>query len=166
MTLGFSTVINKKESLFPEKIIRSLDISEPKKMTQFDLYYEIKPFQKWLNINDFFVLNPKLHTIRKDEKDRWKVGNDIHFVINNRTKDRFQFAPITKVKSIQKIEMVIRGIKNERPINVYVDGQIIGLGNGLEELALNDGFDSLEEFYNYFKDGFKGKIIHWTDAQY
>ena len=159
MTLGFSTTINNKPTYFVEKIWTSLgyDIQTAKIR---DMIFDC-PI--WFNPEP---MKPKKHTIRKDEKDRWKVGNDIHFVINNRTKNRFQFAPITKVKSIQKIEIVIRGVKNERPINVYIDGKIIGLGNGLEELAINDGFDSLDEFYDYFKDGFVGKLIHWTDARY
>ena len=58
-------------------------------------------------------VKPKKHTIRKDEKDRWKVGNDIHFVINNRTKNRFQFAPITKVKSIQIIKIKLLNLSTK-----------------------------------------------------
>jgi hypothetical protein len=159
MTLGFSKKINNKPTFFVEKIWASLGFDIKTGLVR-DLIFD-SPI--WFNPEP---MKPKKHTIRKDEKDRWKVGNDIHFVINNRTKNRFQFAPIIKVQSIQKIEMVIRGVKNERPINVYIDDEIIGLGNGLEQLALNDGFDSLEDFYDYFKDGFKGKLIHWTDARY
>ena len=36
----------------------------------------------------------------------------------------------------------------------------------LRELAKNDGFESVEDFFAYFNKDFKGKIIHWTDLQY
>ena len=161
MTLAFSTEINGKETLFPEKIIRSLDISEPKKMTQFDLYYEVKPFEKWLNINDFFVLKPKIHTIREDKSKRWKVGNKIHFVINNRTKKRFQFAPVVNVKLIQKIFIT----PNSEIFRVNIDGKWLD-DSQVEKLALNDGFNSVKDFFEWFNEDFVGNVIHWTDARY
>lgn len=37
---------------------------------------------------------PKKHTIGTDNKNRSVVGKDIHYVINNRTKKRFQFLPV------------------------------------------------------------------------
>lgn len=176
MILGFSTKFPKgkgalsgKETHFARKILNGLskeikddfiESLEVGKLIKFNNLFSFK--DALLQINQ----NAKLHTIREDKKDRWKVGNDIHFSINVRTKNQLQFAPVVKVKSIQKVEMVIRGIKNERPINVYVDGKIIGVNNGLKELAINDGFDTLEDFYDYFKDGFTGKIIHWTDLKY
>jgi hypothetical protein len=42
-------------------------------------------------------------------------------------------------------------------------------GYGDEEmirLARNDGFDSVEDFFSFFPEDFKGKIIHWTDLRY
>ncbi|MFI5142060.1 MAG: hypothetical protein ACHQII_06855, partial [Bacteroidia bacterium] len=36
----------------------------------------------------------------------------------------------------------------------------------VEQLAYNDGFDNVEAFLNYFKDGFTGKLIHFTDLKY
>lgn len=159
MTLGFSTHIKGKQTYFIEKILECFDM-------QIIHDYSLEYFDKfkWHLVGTTEI--SKKHTIREDKKDRWKVGSDIHFVINNRTKKRFQFAPILKVQSIQKIEMVSRGIKGERQINVYVDNKNIGCGKDLEEFAKNDGFDTLDEFYDYFKDGFKGKLIHWTSLTY
>lgn len=44
-------------------------------------------------------------------------------------------------------------------------------GYEVEELAINDGFEAVEDFEDYFikqmeNDEFSGKIIHWTDFKY
>lgn len=123
---------------------------------------------------------PKIHTIRTDEHDRWKAGNDIHMVINNRTKNRFQFAPVVKCTGVQKIEFYWwtpeRGaeryyknpyddMKSERYCDVYVDDRII-MTEEYESIARNDGFDSVEQFFQWFNKDYSGKIIHWTDLKY
>jgi len=119
-------------------------------------------------VNDF---EPKIHTIRRDKKNRWKAGVNIHFVINNRTPERFQFAPVIKCVSVQKIEIIYsdedlcehNGVE---PV-VKIDGRILDFyKNEYDELAINDGFESTEAFFKYFKEDFTGKLIHWTDKKY
>ncbi|WZL88291.1 hypothetical protein VS868_11860 [Salinimicrobium sp. 3283s] len=100
----------------------------------------------------------KAHTIREDSKDLWKAGRDIHFVINNRTKQRFQFAPVVKCVSVQKVEISFMN-------DVLVDGRELSF-NEIEVLAKNDGFDSVEDFFSWFNKDFTGKIIHWTNLKY
>lgn len=34
------------------------------------------------------------------------------------------------------------------------------------KLAINDGFESIDDFFNYFNEDTTGKIIHWTDLEY
>ena len=34
------------------------------------------------------------------------------------------------------------------------------------QLAQNDGFDTIDDFFAYFSENFKGVIIHWTDKIY
>ena len=36
----------------------------------------------------------------------------------------------------------------------------------MKDLARNDGFDSIQAFFEWFKEDFEGKIIHWTDLRY
>jgi len=36
----------------------------------------------------------------------------------------------------------------------------------IEQLAINDGFDSLKDFMHWFNVDFEGKIIHWTKLKY
>lgn len=131
-----------------------------------------------------FMKHPKIHTIREDKTDRWKVDNNIHFVINNRTSKRFQFAPILKAKAIQEVEINSRF--GYASLEVVIDGKIFAQYHynydkpknlkGLVEFIRNDGFEGktdrelITNFKNYFaphtNDVFKGKIIHWTDLKY
>ncbi|MCS4164428.1 hypothetical protein [Sphingobacterium sp. BIGb0116] len=124
---------------------------------------------------------PKIHTIRHDESERWKPGMDIHFVINSRTKDRFQFAPVVKCTSVQTIEIIdashlprVDGIVLEFPhgieifylaYEVKIDGRFLN-EQEIRELAINDGFESEYEFFKYFNKDFKGRLIHWTNLRY
>jgi hypothetical protein len=116
------------------------------------------------NLDDKFLsadAKPKLHTIREDNANRWTAGTLIHFIINNRTPDRLQFAPVIPVVRTQKISIY----PNWSGVTVQIDG----LYKSLEEikiLAINDGFDSVEDFYAYFNRNFTGKIIHWTNLKY
>lgn len=107
----------------------------------------------------------KLHTIRRDDFDRWKAGNDIHFIINSRSSDRFQFAPVTKCTSLQKIEISWSLGPNLKTARIRIDGVLMN-SIQMEQLAKNDGFKSLEDFFSWFNEDFTGKIIHWTDKKY
>lgn len=104
----------------------------------------------------------KIHTIREDSKNRWKEENDIHFSINVKTMEQFQFAPSIKVKSVQKIEIRYSGFGL---IEVIINGKGLDYKEKAK-LALNDGFDSVEDFFEWFNEPFKGKIIQWTDLKY
>lgn len=174
MTLGFSTKINNRESFFPQKILAGLHyvlkmgfvlndyLETPYDLTKNEYIDEVLKYEK----------SPKIHTIRRDEKDRWKPGNKIHFVTGNRTKDRFQFAPVLTVKAIQKIRILQC---DGNPCVYLWAGDEVGFmpfafqgynDEGLKALAINDGFESVEAFFEYFNEDFEGKIIHWTDTKY
>lgn len=122
------------------------------------------------------VETPKLHTIRADKNNRWKAGNKIHFQVwtgkpyNSKV---YQFAPVIECKSVQEIEIkhfscsieleigsTTYIVKRNHKAAIYEYDQVI------EQLAKNDGFDSVQEFFNYFNKDFTGKIIHWTDLKY
>lgn len=110
---------------------------------------------------------PKLHTIRKG--NRWKEGMKIHMVVHNRTKDRFQFAPVIKCTGVQdiKIRHEIWETQNVKiPMkNIYIDGFTCG-HKVAHDIARNDGFDSIYDFFQFFNEDFEGQIIHWTGLKY
>jgi len=107
------------------------------------------------------ALRIKIHTIREDKTDRWHEGRPIQFWYGNPRnvkKNPFHFKD-GFCHSIQKIE-----IKKKC---VYIDDRELKLPSDKVELLANqDGFDSLQEFFEWFDKDFVGKIIHWTDFKY
>lgn len=161
MTLGFSLEINGRPTYFPEKIIVSMGLPIEKYQIGYlnSITFKGSDFKKFKN--------PKLHTIRTDEKRRWKAGMDIHAVIHNRTPKRLQFLPTFKCTGVQEISI------NPTHRTILVEASIYGLKSwkaifedDIEQLAINDGFDSVEDFWSYFKEPFEGVIIHWTNKRY
>lgn len=188
MILPFTQQIDGKATYFVEKIHAGLYYNN---LIDFDLSCDfIRMYIEKTDPSLIFnqLTNPvykgisKIQTIREDKKDRWQVGNKIHFTINNRTKNSFQFAPVIPVKATQEIFMTRRGSLLEISIakaDSYIGGDDFyadAVVNGL--LSQNDGFDEYEDFRNFFcaaieRNGketgnywFKGKIIHWTDFKY
>ena len=107
----------------------------------------------------------KQHTIRKDKNDRWKPGMKIHFATGVRTKLYHQFKEGVCI-STQKIQILWDNISlNGEFVSILVDGHLIDLDE-VETLAINDGFEDVSEFLNWFDEDFEGKIIHWTDLRY
>lgn len=175
MTLSFSQQINGKPNYFIEKIWRSLPhltilehyynynlAHHDRFHIEFDKRFQNSPDGAGID-KEPIPINAKLHTIRRDEHNRWKEGMMIHPVVNNRTPERFQFAPEFKCTGVQEIEIFVR--KEIRLYGVRVDGKELNDAT-CKELAVNDGFDGLETFLEYFGPDFKGKLIHWTDLRY
>ncbi len=191
MTLGFMQNwpkymgMQNEKTHFVQKIWNSLLDMDYDTYSDY-LYPDGLPNQLWNVLVNYKhnVSLPKIHTIRRDENERWKPGMDIHFVINSRTKDRFQFAPVVKCTSVQTIEIScanhlsindeyvsyygeieLYGEKWGYALNVKIDGRQVG-SIEVETLAKNDGFDSVYDFYKYFDKEFKGRLIHWTNLRY
>lgn len=167
MTLAFSQKLNNKPTYFVEKIWQSLlrDGVEMNAVEFTEKFKEVLPLIGKAKIGDY---PQKKHTIRKDTNNKWKAGNKIHFVINNRTKNRFQFAPVVQCVSTQKITITYNEKiceKHSSEPAVFIDDKIVDYKT-IEALAINDGFDNESEFFNYFKEDFTGIIIHWTPLKY
>lgn len=177
MTLPFMTHFPKaipgiggKETHFIEKIWMSTDFNPNADVERSKEIVAIRKAlvaknRTYFNTEELWGNPPKFHTIRHGE--RFKKGDKLHMVINNRTKNRFQFVPVLEVVSTQEVYMSC--FKQELEIDIddryryYPDK---------EKLAINDGFDSYDDFESYFKyimketNTFSGQIIHWTDLRY
>lgn len=169
MTLSFTQKIKNKPTLFIEKIWACLYYGIIDFDTEFNKYNQKfkEKFKGSIFVN-FGVTCPKRHTIRKDEKNLWKAGKKIHPVINNRTPNRFQFAPTIQCVSTQAIEIVWNynnSSQKEKQPGIFIDGKEIDFET-LVNLAKNDGFDTVVDFLQYFDTNFTGKIIHWTNLKY
>ena len=54
-------------------------------------------------------------------------------------------------------------LENGRYCDVYIDGQVINIDQ-LHYLAVSDGFSDRLDFFKFFNEDFKGKIIYWKDC--
>jgi hypothetical protein len=166
MILGFSTQINDKPTYFVERIHAGLvanNLFGDEKKEQFD--------PSTFCFDTYLKVNPKLHTLRDDINDRWQVGMMIDFFINVRTKKMFRFAPKLPVVETQHVLMTYH---SNDVIQISIDGnELFGYAERLK-FAINDGFDTWEDFFNYFypkikaapKEIYTPKLIHWTDKKY
>lgn len=164
MILAFITKLNGKPTYFVEKIHSGLLQNDL--LQGFDLKFEHE-----FDLDKLCSCEPKIHTIREDKNERWKPGTKIDFFINCRQKNMFRFAPVLPVLSVQKIEIFYKGLFSAVAIDkvlFYTDADFkLGKSTaGMLQLAQNDGFDTIEDFFAYFNEDFKGKIIHWTDLRY
>lgn len=155
-----------KPTQFVEKIWSSITPGNQVTLQQFiDFYNQNHEQIDSYNMQVVKNAHPKLHTIRTDWNGRWQKGTKIHFTINGRTPQQWQFAPVIPVTQVQKIEIKHKdpsGFKLAQP-TVHIDG--VWLPDPTE-LALNDGFDSLQDFFSWFNQDFTGKLIHWTNHSY
>ena len=89
----------------------------------------------------------------------------IHYIINNRTKNRFQFAPVMPVLNIQKIGIEHQFLGDPK---VSIDNRLLN-ADEKEILAKNDGFNNADDLFAWFNRDYScrtTKIIHWTNLKY
>jgi hypothetical protein len=166
MILSFTQKLNDKPTYFVEKILASLHADKNFKGFTLSNFYNH-------DLDYLETAHPKIHTIRTDLCNRWKAGNDIHFTINPRTKNQFQFAPIVKcistqliwIQSSEKRILVENYLNDDKTIPDKFNWKQLQ-SDEVYNLIKNDGFDSEEDFWNYFDKDFSGKIIHWTNLKY
>jgi restriction endonuclease len=115
-----------------------------------------------------FVDEPrKIHTIRKGW--RWQPGRFIHFAYGQRTKNYecFFHGTVKTVQGIiiytdiQEVRVATKGVDN----SYFFDYQKIS-EDQVKELAKNDGFDCIEDFWKWFTVDVKGQIICWKEKVY
>lgn len=86
----------------------------------------------------------------------------------------FRFAPKLPVINVQEISIHI-DVGGEENRWIYIDNELVYSSLShygywseaqLLEFVQNDGFDTIEDFFNWFDSNFEGQIIHWTDLIY
>lgn len=179
MILNFQKYINGKPTNFIEKIWQSC-LTDGVELNANDLKDSLK--RDMHIIGDYIVGSypAKRHTIREDKNNRWIAGMLIHFkqwAARPYHSENKSFAPVVKVSQVETIEIKYHHDKEVTKASVYLSHVKIGeaiwvncqLKNSsftLEKLIQNDGFDTVNEFFEYFDKDFSGKIIHWTDLDY
>jgi hypothetical protein len=134
------------------------------------------------------TFKPKRHTIRQDKHNRWKTGRSIQMVYRGpkySIADHFNkgIPELEECKAVQRITIRYRRpswlqkdygdaippftlkVKNQF-LYVYIDDKLIG-HKTLKELAINDGFNSIEAFLRYFRKSINNwKLIFWDGSGY
>lgn len=188
MILGFKETFPwGKPTYFREKILCGVGYAMAEEEGK---YWRYKPSPYNLEIiKKIGNINPKIHTIRSDMHNKWKEGRSIQMVYrgaNYSIKDHFNkdLAELDKCIGVQTISIkwfnihtkhlpILNGEQiskldswnHTRQIQITIDGCNINYDR-LQILARNDGFDSSEDFIQWFNQDFEGKIIHWTNFKY
>lgn len=132
-------------------------------------YKKLFPWKEPTEFEPKIIHGYKKHTIRIDKCGRWHAGRKIHHCYGVRTKYFSNFFNNT-CSGTQNIEIYHRS----GGVFVKIDGShfydSININykniNNMLELARNDGFETIEDFFKWFNIDYKGKIIHWTDLRY
>lgn len=114
----------------------------------------------------------KIHTIRADKGNRWKVGTKIHFWLGNPRNTRGKNKPHqfgTGICSrVETIRMDFDIPEDWQTDKVKIGNDIILKSKEeLNALAVNDGFENWEQMKLWFDNEdkmFIGKIIFWKDC--
>jgi hypothetical protein len=123
------------------------------------------------NFKDKIILNSKKHTIRRYGpgliKRPFRVGDTLMHYKNWRKKNPppFKFHE-NKCLWVTDIEMKIEEGIFGYVFNVYINKKKIESLLTLSEIAINDGFNLLDDFADFFIQAglpFHGQIIGWTD---
>lgn len=109
----------------------------------------------------------KIHTLREDPKNRWRYGLSIQFYLGNPRNGGRCFLDLGNPHiTIQPVEITQC---SKGGIVVFVENRALNKSE-VAQLALNDGFESMESFRDYFLAGktgsWIGKIISWTGHGY
>jgi hypothetical protein len=106
----------------------------------------------------------KVHTIRTDQHNRWKVGMKIHFWMGNPRNTRGKIKPYQF--GTGKVERIDSIVINPNADLVIINGYEFKHAQSLKDIARNDGFDSWQEMKSFFANDqvFVGKLIFWEDC--
>lgn len=104
----------------------------------------------------------KIHSMRMDPKKRWRVGMKIQLAYYE-AKMKYRLIKEVEVVSIQ--EVVIKWYDAQCAPVIEIDGRMLWLSE-IIALSLNDGFDSVQDFYKYFNMSGVFRLIHWTEFSY
>ncbi|WP_460638647.1 hypothetical protein [Larkinella harenae] len=126
------------------------------------------------NFEQKILSGSKIHTIREDVNNRWRVGMPIQFAVGVRTKHYRKFMDGTcKGRQLIYMEAVSGGILQIAIADSETSDARWMLDDEIIDLARNDGFDSVEEFTSWFRQVVQErggvatfKLIHWTDKRY
>ncbi len=113
----------------------------------------------------------KVHTMREDVHNRWKVGMPMQMATGVRTKQYncFKEGVCKHIQSVEiKWKTMNKGTAGEcKAVQVFIDGKDrTNDSDAIDMLVACDGFDSRKEFFEWFNESKTYRLIHWTDLEY
>lgn len=113
---------------------------------------------------DLILSEKKIHTIRKDESNRYQPGKTLHMATGIRTKK----CNIFLIKRIIKTQP-LRVVREENKVYFFLGDKRVSRTTA-DRIAKNDGFKNSTELVAWIDDfyslPFDGKLIHWTKKIY
>lgn len=108
----------------------------------------------------------KKHSFRSDPTERWEEGKKIHFHHGGRKLkyNCWHIGVCTGVQTVRIVWLDMKMTEIKRP-EIWLDNKLLN-NRKMNELAWNDGFDNLTDFFRWFNKDFTGRIIHWSDVRY
>lgn len=118
---------------------------------------------KWIPL---ILSGAKRQTIRETRKVPIKMGDTLYLYTGQRTKTSTLLLT-TECVEVKKIELYIVCCPTERRVKI---GNFILSREAKEQLAKDDGFNSFNEFWDFFfhddpereMNGFEGQLIKWS----
>lgn len=170
--LEFTFEIEGVKTRFAEKVFRCLHYGTALNKAIHGLI-----LNEGFDLNNLDNYTPKLHTIRRDKEDVLHPGLEVELVFRSKGREHMKFGALTKIESTQNFIVKYLRKRGETKAQIFVDGVLIGetiwvhcqlknCSSTLEALIRNDGFDSVNSFFEWFSEDFSGKIIHWTGLKY
>lgn len=193
MTLGFKqyfpwhTEKNPAPTYFREKILAGVGLYVSPKDADLNYYSNQEASKR---------STKKIHTMREDPHNRWKAGRNIQMVYRGagyKILDHFnkgipeletckgkQYVQLRWAAKSEYVETTLPLQKIIAPASampdkkkrecfyyprVWIDSAEV-LESVIRELAINDGFGSVDDFFRWFNKDWSGYILHWTDFRY
>lgn len=112
----------------------------------------------------------KVFTLRFPRKRKAKIGETLYMYSELRTNRTRLISKKFTLKSVQRVRLTI--FKNESGvIDFALIADFKNINSKIRKFALLDGFQTLDEFFNYWLDGkdhvsHRLDLYHWTDLRF
>lgn len=148
-----------QQTFFIEKVWRALGGS-PSYVEHY-----LEETERNYNIN-MSNCRPKIHTVRPTPAKLMRLYDFKVWLDKPYRSSQLTFKYKQTYLSNQKFELIWAGGKrcDIMPI-IKIDGRSLSASE-IAEFAINDGFDGVGDFFDWFPKDFEGYVRHWTDKTY
>jgi len=175
-TLKFKNNLYGKPTRFLEKTFKSLYWNTPLNEVAREVMLHAD-----FDTGGLDFLQPKIHTIRRiSEKPflqeaPFRVGESLKLGFFDCAGNQITPCLSCTVKSVQTFSVKYKRDGTKTTAQVFIDGRFIGeaiwdncqlkdSSFTLDILIQNDGFDDVNQFFEWFDKDYEGVIVHWIEG--